>query len=84
MSGVEAHVVVRDLFTTTAEQQSLRAGLIAKDTLSDSAAVVDAVINTIGFPLVGGPAGSMEVRGSTHVLVSFFHCKISCRFLCKD
>ncbi len=29
-------------------------------TLQRDAVVVDAIINTIGFPLVGGPAGTME------------------------
>lgn len=28
--------------------------------MSSEAVAVDAVVNTIGFPLVGGPAGSME------------------------
>ena len=30
------------------------------DSLSTDAVAVDAVVSTIGFPLVGGPAGSME------------------------
>ncbi len=39
----------------------VQAGLLpANPTLSADAAEVDAVVSTIGFPLVGGPAGSME------------------------
>ncbi len=39
----------------------VQAGLLpANPTLSPDAAEVDAVVSTIGFPLVGGPAGSME------------------------
>ena len=30
------------------------------DSLEPDAAVVDAVVSTVGFPLVGGPAGSMK------------------------
>ena len=38
-------------------------GLITRDTTTydtKNAVQVDAIVNTIGFPLVGGPAGSME------------------------
>lgn len=45
--------MVRDLFTSNYERKS-------PFTLDSSAVAVDAVVNTIGFPLVGGPAGSME------------------------
>lgn len=51
--GVEGHTVVRDLFTSSHEQQTLSSS-------PSDAVAVDAVVNTIGFPLVGGPAGSME------------------------
>lgn len=72
ISGVEAHTVVRDLFTTHHQQQSVVASI--RDDLD--LARVDVFVNTIGFPLVGGkllllccylsnacalgPAGSME------------------------
>lgn len=60
INGVEGHTVVRDLLTTRFEQEERRRGLRRIDSLSPEAVEVDAVINTIGFPLVGGPAGSME------------------------
>ena len=34
---------------------------------SSKAVKVDAIINTIGFPLVGGPAGSMEAGRNVDV-----------------
>lgn len=60
INGVEAHTVVRDLLTSASEQQSLARGLTGgiSSTLSKEAVRVDAVISTIGFPLVGGPAGA--------------------------
>ncbi|KAL4859226.1 Acyl-coenzyme A oxidase [Chlorella vulgaris] len=60
INGVEAHTVVRDSLTTTNEQQLLRAGHQTSPTLSRDAVMVDAIVNTVGFPLVGGPAGTME------------------------
>lgn len=60
INGVEAHTVVRDSLTTTHEQQLLRSGVQTSPTLSRNAVVVDAIVNTVGFPLVGGPAGTME------------------------
>ena len=52
INGVEAHTVVRDLLTTAREQD--------KTTLKKGAVQVDAIVSTLGFPLVGGPAGSVE------------------------
>ena len=52
-NGVEAHTVVRDLLTSPYDADVLRLS-------RDGAVSVDAIVNTIGFPLVGGPAGSME------------------------
>jgi magnesium chelatase subunit H len=60
INGVEGHVAVRDWLTTQYEQQQRRQGLVETPSLSDQAALVDAIVSTIGFPLVGGPAGSME------------------------
>ncbi|GAB4822001.1 hypothetical protein N2152v2_009047 [Parachlorella kessleri] len=51
---------VRDLLTTSHEQQLVRGGQVTSPTLKRDAVLVDAVVNTIGFPLVGGPAGTME------------------------
>lgn len=53
INGVEGHTIVRDYFTSNYE-------LSPTFPLQPDAVVVDAVVNTIGFPLVGGPAGSME------------------------
>ena len=52
INGVEAHTVVRDQLTSAAE--------VAAGTAPPGAIPVDAVVSTIGFPLVGGPAGTME------------------------
>eukprot|EP00892_Ulva_mutabilis_P009150 jgi/Ulvmu1/6607/UM003_0244.1 len=61
INGVEAHTVVRDQLTTRREQNAIRSGALAwPDGLAKDAAVVDTVVSTIGFPLVGGPAGTME------------------------
>jgi magnesium chelatase subunit H len=60
INGVEGHVAVRDLMTTDYEQQHRSLGIKETLSLSDQAVKVDAIVSTIGFPLVGGPAGSME------------------------
>ncbi|MEM9448177.1 MAG: magnesium chelatase subunit H [Cyanobacteria bacterium P01_E01_bin.6] len=60
INGVEGHVAVRDLMTTDYEQQQRQQGVVQLPSLSDQAVKVDAIVSTIGFPLVGGPAGSME------------------------
>ena len=66
INGVESHVIVRDLLTTDHEQKQLAMGITGgfgapSSTLKKKeAARVDAIISTIGFPLGGGPAGSME------------------------
>jgi len=56
INGVEAHTVVRDLLTTEHEATLEDA---SKD-LKKGHVRVDAIVSTVGFPLVGGPAGSME------------------------
>ncbi len=53
INGVEAHTVVRDLLTSPYESRLTSPS-------KTQAVSVDAIVNTIGFPLVGGPAGSME------------------------
>ncbi|MFM2064032.1 MAG: hypothetical protein RLZZ507_3703 [Cyanobacteriota bacterium] len=60
INGVEGHVAVRDWMTTDYETQQRQQGNIETPSLSSEAVKVDAIISTIGFPLVGGPAGSME------------------------
>ncbi|MBP0018992.1 MAG: magnesium chelatase subunit H [Cyanobacteria bacterium SBLK] len=56
INGVEGHVAVRDWMTTADERQNKP----KNPTLSKDAVEVNAIVSTIGFPLVGGPAGSME------------------------
>ncbi|MEL7035869.1 MAG: magnesium chelatase subunit H [Cyanobacteria bacterium J06592_8] len=60
INGVEGHVAVRDWMTTTYETQQRQQGNTEILSLSKEAVEVDAIVSTIGFPLVGGPAGSME------------------------
>jgi len=60
INGVEGHVAVRDWLTTNYEQTQRQAGHTEFPSLSEDSVVVDAIVSTIGFPLVGGPAGSME------------------------
>ncbi|MBD6619297.1 magnesium chelatase subunit H [Komarekiella sp. 'clone 1'] len=60
INGVEGHVAVRDWMTTDYEIQQRQLGNIETASLSNEAVKVDAIVSTIGFPLVGGPAGSME------------------------
>lgn len=60
INGVEGHVAVRDWMTTRYEQEQRKQGNIETLSLSPEAIEVDAIVSTIGFPLVGGPAGSME------------------------
>jgi magnesium chelatase subunit H len=69
INGVEAHTIVRDLLTSTHEIKGVANGKIVRDSSyqSSKAARVDAIVSTIGFPLVGGPAGSMEAGRNVHV-----------------
>ncbi|EDX87297.1 magnesium chelatase, H subunit [Synechococcus sp. PCC 7335] len=60
INGVEGHVAVRDWMTTDYEQAQRALGDKACLSLASEAVKVDAIVSTIGFPLVGGPAGSME------------------------
>ncbi len=70
INGVEAHTIVRDQLTSDAELAAERArdpfGAAMVDMgisgLGGGSGKVriDSVINTIGFPLVGGPSGTME------------------------
>lgn len=67
INGVEGHVAVRDLLTTEYEQTQRLRGIKETPSLSDQAVTVDAIVSTIGFPLVGGPAGSMEAGRQVEV-----------------
>ncbi len=60
INGVEGHVAVRDWMTTAYETQQRQQGHVETLSLSPEAVEVDTIVSTIGFPLVGGPAGSME------------------------
>lgn len=62
INGVEGHTIVRDLLTSKHKSEGLKNGSISKlDGFQVANAVsVDAIVSTIGFNLVGGPAGSME------------------------
>jgi magnesium chelatase subunit H len=67
ITGVEGHVAVRDWMTTTYEMQQRQRGQVALPSLKPEAGVVDAIVSTLGFPLVGGPAGSMEAGRQVEV-----------------
>ena len=69
INGVEAHTIVRDLLTSAHEMDGVAHGTIVRDRTyqPSKAAQVDAIVSTIGFPLVGGPAGSMEAGRNVHV-----------------
>eukprot|EP00850_Spirogloea_muscicola_P005360 SM000024S07822 [mRNA] locus=s24:715044:727991:+ [translate_table: standard] len=75
INGVEAHTVVRDLLTSVHEQESRRNGIKAITSLSKSAVTVDAIVSTIGFPLVGGPAGTMEGGRQAEIAKSILQAK---------
>ncbi|CAM9541800.1 unnamed protein product [Heterosigma akashiwo] len=75
INGVEAHTVVRDLLTSAHEQDQKRKGIHHISSLSKDAVEVDCIINTIGFPLVGGPAGSMEAGRRTDVAAAILGAK---------
>lgn len=67
INGVEGHVAVRDWMTTEYETQQRENGNTETISLSSDAVQVDAIVSTIGFPLVGGPAGSMEAGRQVEV-----------------
>ena len=70
INGVEAHTIVRDQLTSDAELAADRANDPFGAAMADMGITglgggsgkvrIDSVINTIGFPLVGGPSGTME------------------------
>ncbi|CAK6692435.1 cobaltochelatase subunit CobN [Synechococcus sp. CBW1107] len=58
INGVEGHMAVRDWMTSATELAADQAEPASG--ARREAVAVDAIVSTIGFPLVGGPAGSME------------------------
>lgn len=75
INGVEGHVAVRDWITSSHEINQRAQGQIDTPSLSKSAASVDAIVSTIGFPLVGGPAGSMEAGRQIEVAQRILRAK---------
>ncbi|MBE9077411.1 magnesium chelatase subunit H [Romeria aff. gracilis LEGE 07310] len=75
INGVEAHVAVRDLLTTAHEQTQRAQGKTEFPSLSADAVSVDAIVSTIGFPLVGGPAGSMAAGRQVAVAQRILNAK---------
>ncbi|MCX7594565.1 MAG: magnesium chelatase subunit H [Fischerella sp.] len=67
INGVEGHIAVRDWMTSDYEIQQRQQGNVEIASLSSDAVKVDAIVSTIGFPLVGGPAGSMEAGRQVEV-----------------
>ena len=67
INGVEGHVAVRDWMTTDYEQSQRQQGNKEILSLKTDAVKVNAIVSTIGFPLVGGPAGSMEAGRQVEV-----------------
>jgi magnesium chelatase subunit H len=63
INGVEAHTIVRDWLTSHHEEEGVKNGSIVRDSTfkSGEAVVVDGIVSSIGFPLVGGPAGSVSI-----------------------
>jgi magnesium chelatase subunit H len=60
INGVEGHMAVRDWMSSASERASLSGANGEASGARRQAVEVEAIVSTIGFPLVGGPAGSME------------------------
>ena len=75
INGVEGHVAVRDWMTTDYEQNRRHQGIKDILSLSKDAVKVDSIVSTIGFPLVGGPAGSMEAGRQVEVAKNILTAK---------
>ena len=75
INGVEGHVAVRDWMTTDYEQEQRERGNKEILSLKKDAVKVDAIVSTIGFPLVGGPAGSMEAGRQVEVAKQILSAK---------
>ena len=75
INGVEGHVAVRDWMTTSYEREQRERGNKEILSLKKEAVKVDAIVSTIGFPLVGGPAGSMEAGRQVEVAKQILSAK---------
>ena len=75
LNGVESHIAVRDLMTTEYELTQRQNGNREIASLSPDAVTVEAIVSTIGFPLVGGPAGSMEAGRQVEVAKRILQAK---------
>ena len=75
INGVEGHVAVRDWMTTAYEGEQRERGNKEILSLKKEAVKVDAIVSTIGFPLVGGPAGSMEAGRQVEVAKQILSAK---------
>ncbi len=75
INGVEGHVAVRDWMTSAYETSQRQQGKNETRSLSAEAVEVDAIVSTIGFPLVGGPAGSMEAGRQIEVAKGILSAK---------
>lgn len=75
INGVEGHVAVRDWMTSADETRQRQQGNNQTRSLSAEAVEVDAIVSTIGFPLVGGPAGSMEAGRQVEVAKGILSAK---------
>lgn len=81
INGVEAHTIVRDLLTSDHEINGVAKGTIVRDTTyqPSKAAKVDAIVSSIGFPLVGGPAGEIDTLANIAPILRLcpFYCPCS-------
>ena len=75
INGVEGHVAVRDWMTSNYENSQRQSGNVETRSLSSESVKVNAIVSTIGFPLVGGPAGSMEAGRQTQIAVNILSAK---------
>ena len=75
INGVEGHVAVRDWMTSDYEREQRERGNKEILSLKKDAVKVDAIVSTIGFPLVGGPAGSMEAGRQVEVAKQILSAK---------
>ncbi|MEM9274825.1 MAG: magnesium chelatase subunit H [Cyanobacteria bacterium P01_F01_bin.143] len=75
INGVEGHVAVRDWMSSAYEQEQRSRGNKEILSLKKDAVTVDAIVSTIGFPLVGGPAGSMEAGRQVEIAKQILSAK---------
>jgi len=60
----------------TSHETTEQLGNVEILSLSGEAVQVDAIVSTIGFPLVGGPAGSMEAGRQVEVAKRILSAKM--------